>query len=71
MDNLADREKLAKKGALVRGLLDLHYILHGLETPPDFRKRVKEVADKMLSDLEWVETDFWNKYEEAREMSRD
>ena len=70
MDNMIDKERFAKKEAIKRGLLDYMYILHGFDNPQGYVEHAEEMAEKILSDMEYVENDFTDRYFQAREANR-
>ena len=71
MDNLNEKEKQSKLQAIERGLLDYMYILHGFDNPQGYVEHAKGMAEKILSDLEYVELDFLNKQMEKRGANAD
>ena len=71
MDNLNDKEKQSKLQAIERGLLDYMYILHGFDNPQGYVEHAKEMAEKILSDLEYVEREFEAKGFEAKLANAD
>lgn len=76
--SLSDRERLAKLETIRQAMRDLLYITkptkacseHGDIWEHAALCSVDEQAEVLLKDLEQVELDFWNKYEESKEQSR-